>query len=266
MREGALGETAYRVREKAETIPVLRAFAGAQITNVLIGINVAVFALTFLAGRSASAPNPLRHGELLLPLPRTQLWRMFTAMFLHLGVLHIAFNMYALVVFGRSVEMRYGKARFLGLYIASGLLGSGVSLAFHQAPFFGVGASGAIYGVLGGLFGFVVSNRHLPGSLQMLQRLAFIVVLNFVLGLRLNVDFYAHMGGLVGGFLIAVVFELEMHRRMSRRKTAALAFGACFLVAAVAVGIALPKTCSSGAPVSIDGTTYACEALANTPQ
>ena len=264
MREGALGETAYRVREKAETIPAYRAFAGAQVTNVLIALNVAVFVLTSLAGRASSASDPLRYGALILPLPRAQIWRMFTAMFLHFGIFHIAFNMYALVVFGRSVETRYGRARFLGLYIASGLLGSAASLAFHHPPFTGVGASGAIFGVLGGLVGFVVCNRHLPGSMQMLQRLGFIVVINFALGLGRNIDFYAHAGGLVGGFVIAVAFE--MSRKLRGRQAVMASAGVCLLVAALAIGITLPKTCASGSPVAIDGGTYRCEALVDAQQ
>ncbi|MHB8512783.1 MAG: rhomboid family intramembrane serine protease [Actinomycetota bacterium] len=246
MREGAFGEAGYRVRTRAESMPAVRAVARADITRLLIAINVIVFIITGARSGSLFGPSSqalARSGALVNPLPKGQIWRMFTAMFLHFDVLHIAFNMYALVILGRAVEARYGKARYLGLYLASGLLGSAASITFHPILPAGAGASGAIFGIFGSLFAFVLMNRNLPGTRALLSNLVALVVINAVFALAVpSIDKFAHLGGMIGGFLIAMVYEFS--RRFKERQPAVLAATACLLVAAVSFLIVVPKTCS----------------------
>jgi len=142
------------------------ASGNAPITRTLIGINLAIYLITVVQGAGLNSPGGAllnkfilvgsnAHFGLFAPYGDLahdhQWWRLVTAMFLHASILHIGFNMYALWVIGTPVEQYLGKARYLGLYFVSGLAGSAGALL--QSPFTPVlGASGAIFGILGALF------------------------------------------------------------------------------------------------------------------
>src|SRR5690348_6022704 len=153
--------TRVRPRPVRRAPGVALASGNAPITRVLIAINLAIYLLTAAQGGGLSNPggallnkfilvgsNPITHsGDLA---HAHEWWRMVTAMFLHASLLHIGFNMYALWVIGTPVEQYLGKARYLGLYFVSGLAGSAGALL--QSPFTPVvGASGAIFGILGAM-------------------------------------------------------------------------------------------------------------------
>lgn len=130
-------------------------------------------------------------------------WRLLTAMFLHGGVLHILFNGFSLFSIGPMVERFFGTTRFLGLYFISGLAGSVASYAF--SPNLSVGASGAIFGLVGGLAAFFYVSRKTFGEMarQQLGSLITVIMLNLFIGFSGgNIDNFAHMGGLVGGALL----------------------------------------------------------------
>ena len=127
-------------------------------------------------------------------------YRFLTAMFLHGGWLHIAFNAYALYVLGPEAERIYGTARFLALYFIAGLAGGVASYALNASP--AVGASGAIFGLIGGLAAFYYVSRRLLGEIsrQQLGSLITVIMINLFIGFSTPViDNTAHIGGLIGG-------------------------------------------------------------------
>lgn len=133
-----------------------------------------------------------------------QFWRLFTPMLLHGSLLHIGFNMYALLVIGRGLENYYGHLRFLLLYLIAGYAGNVMS--FLMSPSLSVGASTALFGLIAAQGIFILKNRFLFGqqrSLSMLLNTLFIVLVNLFIGLSPGIDNWGHLGGLIGGFAFA---------------------------------------------------------------
>jgi rhomboid protease GluP len=128
-------------------------------------------------------------------------YRLFTAMFLHGGLIHLLFNSWALYAIGIDAERLFGTAAFLALYLISGLAGSVASYALTPNP--SVGASGAIFGLVGGLSAFFYASRHVLGDLarRQLGNLITVIMINLFIGFGspLLIDNMAHLGGLVGG-------------------------------------------------------------------
>jgi membrane associated rhomboid family serine protease len=197
-----------------------------SVTMVLIGINVAVYLAELAAGGSIDGTNNwiFYHGALFGPLVAAgDWWRLFTAMFLHYGPLHLLLNMYSLYWVGTVLEKIIGPWRFLGLYLASGLAGSAGAL-YLTPNAVTVGASGAIFGILGALF---VLERQ--GHIHSGGQIAMLIVLNLVLTFAfsgfalggsatgLQISLGGHLGGLVGG-AVGTWFLLKV-----RRSTAASA-------------------------------------------
>jgi membrane associated rhomboid family serine protease len=138
-----------------------------------------------------------------------QYWRLVSSMFLHAGVLHIAFNAYALWIFGTVVEQELGRIRLLLIYFATGIVASAASYAFSPSPVIvSVGASGAIFG----LFGILLSagRLHHPVDRQsraLVGQVGFLIVINLVFGFASGgtIDNFAHIGGLVAGLWLGAV-------------------------------------------------------------
>jgi membrane associated rhomboid family serine protease len=169
------------------------------IVLTIIAINVVVF---FLEGFGTNArvvdrysmyPDGVHFGH--------QYYRAFTAMWLHASFTHIFFNMIALLIVGPAVEVLLGKARFLALYLLAGLGGSVGSYLLGPHNEIGLGASGAIMGVLGAYL-VVGLRRRLP-----VAPVVGLLVLNFVIGFTGNIDWRAHLGGLVTGCVLAFVYD-----------------------------------------------------------
>ena len=187
------------------------------ITYILIALNVSIFAL--MVAKGVSPTNPA--GEDLYYWganfgPATlsgQWWRLFTACFLHFGIVHIAFNMYVLYQVGVTTEIIYGRAKYLLIYLVTGVLGNVVSLYVHPADV-GAGASGAIFGIYGAFLGFLWIRRKFipkPALDQMVKSAVTFLGINLVYGLiRQGTDLSAHIGGLVIGFALGSFLS---HRR-----------------------------------------------------
>lgn len=132
-------------------------------------------------------------------------WRYITPMFLHAGLMHLLFNMFSLFLFGPELERLSGKARFLTIYFLAGLFGSFASYFLHDMYFRHVGASGAIFGILGA-FGALVyyTRRTMPQLKQMIMPIIIIsVIMTF---LQPNINATAHITGLIVGFLIGLSY------------------------------------------------------------
>ena len=131
-------------------------------------------------------------------------WRLFTAMFLHIGVMHLLFNMWALFAIGRLVEAYFGHVRYAIIYLLGGLFGSLASYAF--SPSVSAGASGAVFALTGATAVYFFRYRDNFGShgRAVLQNMLFIIVINLAFGFAgSGVDNWGHIGGLVGGLLLA---------------------------------------------------------------
>lgn len=134
-----------------------------------------------------------------------QWWRFITPMFLHAGLLHLLFNMFSLYLFGPELEKLAGKLRFLTIYFMAGLFGTVATFLLQDADYIHVGASGAIYGLLGA-FGALVyyARRTLP---QLRQIILPIIVISIVMTfLTPNINATAHLTGMAVGFLIGLSY------------------------------------------------------------
>ncbi len=133
-----------------------------------------------------------------------EVWRLFTAMFLHIGVIHLLFNLYALNALGPLVEGYFGHIRFLIIYLLGGLFGSLASYAFSPLP--SAGASGAIFALAGATTIYFLRYRENFGARgrAILQNMLLVIGVNLIFGLGAGgIDNWGHMGGLVGGAALA---------------------------------------------------------------
>ena len=183
------------------------------VTVGLLAINVAVFTLMLLAGAGFwHTPNgvQLAWGANFGPATQDgQWWRLFTALFIHFGIVHLALNMWALWDVGRLVEQLYGRWRFTVLYVVSGLLGNLFSLVLHGNQAVSGGASGAIFSLYGALLVFLWRERRSvePGEFRWLFGGA-VVFSTLMLGVGFvvqGIDNAAHGGGLLAGAMLALV-------------------------------------------------------------
>lgn len=176
---------------------------GAPAVTALLVINVVMLLVAETLGGSTNLRVMFDLGALPNPLPSGNLWRLVTSMFLHFGVLHLAFNMFALWLFGPLFERLVGTGRFLALYFASGLAGGLASVLFATPPTLSAGASGAIFGLLGafGVLGFRL--RHTAAGNLWLRQAGALVGVNVVIGLvEPSIGLEAHLGGLAGGVIV----------------------------------------------------------------
>jgi membrane associated rhomboid family serine protease len=181
------------------------------MTQVLVGLNVAVFAVMTLRGVSPVNPT----AQDLLPWganfgPYTlsgQWWRLESSTFLHFGILHIGLNMWALWSIGPVVERLLGNTGFLVMYLVSGVLGSTASVLWNPI-IVGAGASGAVFGVVGALLGYLIRQRDsVPMVIltQFKQSLVPFLIYNLLFGLVPGIDLSAHVGGFVAGFVCGLI-------------------------------------------------------------
>ena len=165
------------------------------VTQIIIGICVAIFGLEMVSS-SDFAYNFGIAGAAIDP--SGEYYRFITSMFLHADVIHIAFNMLILWQIGTSLEMNLGSPKFAFLYLVSGLGGGLASITFNDPYTLSVGASGAIFGLLGA---YVVNARQMRVNTSQVMAL---IGINLVLGFVLpGIDWHAHLGGLVVGAAIA---------------------------------------------------------------
>jgi membrane associated rhomboid family serine protease len=172
----------------------------------IIAVNVFVFLVLERAGHNAAWID--RYA--LYPVAvhqQHQIDRIFTAMFLHANFLHIFFNMIALLIVGPAVEVLLGKARFVTLYLVAGLGGSVGSYLLSQPGEIGVGASGAIMGVIGAYI-VIGLRRRLP-----VAPVVGLLVVNIAIGFSGSIDWRAHLGGVVTGGGLALLYDYAGRRR-----------------------------------------------------
>ncbi|MGP3631993.1 rhomboid family intramembrane serine protease [Streptomyces sp. 24-1644] len=206
------------------------------ITKILLGINVAVFIAVWAAGEWL-LDDLLLFGRAyssdgLEGVAEGQGYRLLTSMFLHQEVWHIAFNMLGLWWLGGPLEAALGRARYLALYLLSGLAGSALTYLIAAPQQGSLGASGAIFGLLGAT---VVLMRRMNYDMRpVLALLALNLLFTFTWG---GIAWEAHVGGLIAGVLIAVGM---VHAPRERRNL--VQYGTCALVLVAVVAIVLART------------------------
>lgn len=180
------------------------------VTVLLILINTLIFLVVEFTGGSENGQHMLECGVAYAPLilEQGQWYRLFSSMFLHFGAPHLINNMLVLFVLGQRLEPVTGKIKFFLIYIFGGLGGNMLSLFFDMYAgnaSLSAGASGAVFAVMGGMIYVIIRHRGRVADLtvrQMLIMAAFSLYFGFA---SEGVDNVAHIGGLLSGFLIAVI-------------------------------------------------------------
>lgn len=176
------------------------------ITYALIALNIMVYLFMILYDVDGTYFTALANNYEFVQ--NGQFYRLLTSMFLHADIIHIGCNMYALYILGPQVERYYGKTKFLCIYLLSGILGSIFSCAFMSADTISMGASGAIFGLLGSIAYFTYYYR---ATLQGLLRSQVLpaILLNLAIGFMVpGIDISGHIGGLIGGVLISMAIGI----------------------------------------------------------
>ncbi|MGH2819796.1 MAG: rhomboid family intramembrane serine protease [Actinomycetota bacterium] len=220
----------------------MRARAPATVTIVVVSVifYLAQRVVPGLTERLGASPPAIHAGEY---------WRLLTPMLLHAEsmIFHLLFNMWVLWVYGPNVEEAYGTRRFLGIYLISGLTAGAASYAFNSCLILGVGASGAIFGVVGALLAYLYNRRRSQFVRQYMNGLLLFIIVNAVFGLLVpSIDNWAHGGGLIGGLLLGFGFD----RISGPRKGAA----AALLVAGAVMGLGV-------ALVALRSATFTCPGI-----
>jgi len=189
----------------------LNNFSRLPVTFGLIGACVTVYLAVAIAGQSYGHPlnvslvtqpfDVIGRGALVPDLvARGEVWRLVSSMFLHAGFVHLALNMLSLYFLGAFVEVTFGRARFLMLYLSSGLAGGIAYLYFGAFSGSVVGASGAIFGLLGGVLGYSLRRGTFSWQNPLIRQLLILTVLNLYIGFSVpNISNAAHIGGLLSG-------------------------------------------------------------------
>jgi len=180
------------------TVAGARLISRPVVTYTVIGINLAIFAIQLLVGINELAVD---YGMWPYGIAiEGEWWRLISSAFLHGSFLHVAFNMYVLFVLGPALERILGHVRFTVLYLVAALGGSVASYAFSDIRTVSVGASGAIFGLMGAL---IVAGRRLKTDIR---QVVILLGINVVIGfLAPGIDWRAHLGGLVVGAAAAAV-------------------------------------------------------------
>lgn len=175
------------------------------VTYIIMAICIILFILMELSGGSTNSQTLLKYGANLDVLVKNgEYYRLFTCIFLHIGIMHLLCNMYSLYIIGREVENLFGKIKYIIIFILSGIFGSIMSLAFTHNTI-SAGTSGAIFGLLGALLYFGMHYRTYLGE-AIKRSIIPIIVVNLIIGFFAEgIDLAAHIGGLVGGVLVAMM-------------------------------------------------------------
>ena len=187
---------------------------GVSATNALLVAIAIPFVIEVILGGPQALFNP--SAEILFDMGAMQpiavadgqFWRLFTAMFLHAGLLHVALNAYFFWLFGRMVEASFGRTWMVLIYVVAGFLASVASYAFGPVTTLAVGASGAISGVFGAFIAYNYRRRQHAMNAANLRLALTVIVLNAVIAIGYSsIDWRAHVGGLVAGFALGYLAD-----------------------------------------------------------
>ncbi len=187
------------------------------VNGALIILNLLYFLFLEISGSSEDTRHMLKYGAMYAPyvLEKHEYYRIFTAMFMHFGINHLANNMLVLFVLGEHLERALGSVKYILFYILCGIGANVVSMAVgiqEEIPAVGAGASGAVFGVIGGLLYAVIVNK---GRLEDLstRQLILVIVFSLYFGFTsINVDNVAHVAGLAIGIILGAILYRKPKR------------------------------------------------------
>ncbi len=188
------------------------------ITYILIFINIVMFVLMYMLGNGSENTNTLIDfgANYILLTKAGEYYRLITSGFLHIGVIHLLLNMYSLYIVGTQVEYFYGKVKYIIIYLFSLIMGSLFTVALSSVNTVSAGASGAIFGLLGSILYFGVKYRGYIGN-SLVNQIVPVVVLNLIIGFTTpGIGNAAHIGGLVGGYLISMAVGIGIDKKEQR--------------------------------------------------
>ena len=173
------------------------------VTSIIIALNVLMFIVTaFISGNfmDIDTLTLVRFGAKFNPLIKNgEVWRLITCGFLHGGLIHLLCNMYSLFIIGPQIESIYGMRNYIIIYMVSCITSS--LLSYYASMSISVGASGAIFGLMGALLAFAILERNRIQK-RYISSLVQVIVLNMFIGFSLsNIDNFGHLGGFAGGIL-----------------------------------------------------------------
>lgn len=177
------------------------------VTSLLIGIITILMILMYLLGNGATDIKTLYNFGALVkdenPL------RLFTSIFLHIGIMHYLMNVWALKLLGDQAEKFYGHIKVLLIFIYSGVIGNLLSLILIDSNVISAGASGAIFGLMGAILYFAINQRTYMGE-ALKKEILPVIIINILLGFMVTgINMYAHIGGLIGGMLISSALGIK---------------------------------------------------------
>ncbi|MBP2056883.1 rhomboid protease GluP [Lactobacillus colini] len=186
------------------------------ITTAILIVLFGVFLIETFMGGSYDLNTLIRMGAMnnQLVVIKGQWWRLFTAQFLHIGWLHIASNAVMIYYLGQFLEQLLGHWRFLIIYLLAGVGGNLLSLSLGSDATIGAGASTALFGLFGAVIAIYLANREVPQITYLGKQAIALAVINIALDLFASgIDILGHIGGLVSGFFLAIVFGSQYLRK-----------------------------------------------------
>ena len=200
--------------ELKEFLDFLKPKEGYFITPILIYLNIAVYLIMVFAGLgfiSFKGQDLLNWGANFRPLTTNgEWWRLLTSTFLHGGLIHLLANMYGLLFVGIFLEPLLGRTKYLIAYLLTGVLASCASLWWYDSTV-SVGASGAIFGLYGIFIALLLTKVFTPEfAKSFLISTSIFVGFNLLMGLTGGIDNAAHIGGLLSGFIIGLIFRMTL--------------------------------------------------------
>ncbi|AWE08919.1 rhomboid family intramembrane serine protease [Lysinibacillus sp. 2017] len=173
------------------------------VVSSIIALNLIIYLLTLIPGFGEDLIYAGMSVNALIAAG--EWWRIITSMFIHAGFTHVLFNMFSLFLFGPELEKIAGKIRFLTIYFLAGIFGEAATYLTQDPYYASVGASGAIYGIFGAFAALVYYTRNLFPQLKqiILPLIVISVIMSFVTP---NINIAAHLGGLVAGFILGIVY------------------------------------------------------------
>jgi rhomboid protease GluP len=171
-------------------------------------------------------PGPVLARGALIPalVAQGESWRLLSSVFLHSGIAHLGFNMLSLYFLGSFTEEAFGRSRFFTLYLFSGVAGGLAYLYFGGFNQPAVGASGAIFGLLGGVLGYAMQRGTFSWQNPLIRQLLVLLALNLYLGFTIpNISNAAHLGGLAGGFAFGWLMAPTVYSRKKLRALSPIA-------------------------------------------
>ena len=217
---------------------------GYIVVPILLYINILVFIIALTRGANILSPDVAILIDLGANLRRLTLdgepWRLFTSLFIHIGIIHLVLNLLALIMIGKQLERVIGSFNFAAFYIFTGLIASLTSVIWHVNTA-SAGASGAIFGMFGLFIGLLLSKTiHFEDRKSLLINMSILVGYNLIIGMKQGIDNAAHAGGLVSGILVGMLAGSYMVEE-DRNKINYTLLGSCaaFTIVICWIGLAM---------------------------